>query len=329
MNYYSFHEYGTDAPKPKEEIKFITIFFNMLKNEEFRKQFIDTYCLVRGSIFVPERCDAIVDSLVQQRALALSYENKSSVQMGNEIKSNIRRHQQQMITTLMTCRHMHLAENAGVNVTLASSINKGKLSINDVPVPTNQFYGDLFYPVTLHANTPAGYRFIGWAISPEVKREYIFKEDSYWNYYDQGSLDGTDWKTTAREINWRNAKAPMGFNTKHPEIHFNTILDFGGDEQNKRPTYYFYRDFMLDENPTDAKPYTLHFSFDDGIVIYINGKEFTRELMPLGEITYNAFATSYTGSEPTQIERVIPAEFLKKRQEPYYRRSAQHSRTLF
>jgi hypothetical protein len=29
----------------------------MLKNDAFRKQFIDTYCLVAGSVFEPERCE--------------------------------------------------------------------------------------------------------------------------------------------------------------------------------------------------------------------------------------------------------------------------------
>ena len=34
-----------------EEIKLVTIFLNMLKNESFRKRFIDTYCLMGGSVF--------------------------------------------------------------------------------------------------------------------------------------------------------------------------------------------------------------------------------------------------------------------------------------
>ncbi|MDO4801190.1 MAG: CotH kinase family protein, partial [Prevotellaceae bacterium] len=33
------------------EIEFVTIFLNLLNNEEFRKKFIDTFCMVAGSIF--------------------------------------------------------------------------------------------------------------------------------------------------------------------------------------------------------------------------------------------------------------------------------------
>ena len=60
-NYTFNYIYDTNS-QIQAEIKLVTIFLNMLKNADFRKQFIDTYCLVAGSVFEPERCNAIIDN---------------------------------------------------------------------------------------------------------------------------------------------------------------------------------------------------------------------------------------------------------------------------
>ncbi|MBQ4174623.1 MAG: hypothetical protein II597_07495, partial [Prevotella sp.] len=42
----------------------VTLFRQLLQNEEFKKKFIDTYCIVGGSVFEPNRCSEIIGSLV-------------------------------------------------------------------------------------------------------------------------------------------------------------------------------------------------------------------------------------------------------------------------
>ena len=41
----------------------VDLFLNLLKNDEFRRGFIDTYCLVAGSVFERNRAIGIVDEL--------------------------------------------------------------------------------------------------------------------------------------------------------------------------------------------------------------------------------------------------------------------------
>ena len=62
-NWYSFNSLlGYDYSKGKsiagtrlyKENEFVTIFLNLLKNSTFKKKFIDTYCMVGGSVFADE-----------------------------------------------------------------------------------------------------------------------------------------------------------------------------------------------------------------------------------------------------------------------------------
>ena len=61
---YTFNTlYGESVTNYTKEIEVVTIFANLLKNETFRKKFIDTFCLVAGSVFEPRRCEELMSRL--------------------------------------------------------------------------------------------------------------------------------------------------------------------------------------------------------------------------------------------------------------------------
>ena len=302
----------TNFANRRSEAKLVPRFLNMLKNDDFRKQFIDTYCLVAGSVFVPERCNAIIDSMAHNIEKVLGYENKSPWGTANDVKSKLANRQKQMITAMKNFSYMKLSGVSEKQVSISTNLSLARLFVNNIPVPTNKFSGSLFGDITLKAEAPAGYRFVGWKNPKNVKKEIIKKESS-WYYYDKGSLDGKTWKTSVMS-SWTSGKAPLGYytdDTNNSRGH-NTTLNYGTDKNNKRPTYYFSKEFTLDYTPTSADVYTLDYAVDDGMVVYINGKEAGRYLMNSGTVNYNTFATTYTEGNPDRGTLTLSSSLFKK-----------------
>lgn len=288
------------------------IFVKMLQNADFRKQFIDTYCLVAGSVFVPDRCNAIIDSMALNTEKVLEYEGKSPWWTADEMKSRLSNRQEVMINTLKSYSPMKLESVNGQKMALSANIPQARLSVNDLSVPTNRFDGTLFPPVTLKAEAPAGYRFEGWKQVVTSKDELLSMNDT-WYYYDQGSLDGKDWKSGVTN-GWASGRAPLGYCTGDPnnDRGHNTFIDYGGNDGDKRRTYYFCKEFTLDYTPSANDAYTLKFKVDDGMIVYINGKEAVRYLMPEGQVSYNTFATTYAPGNPDEGELTLPYHLFKK-----------------
>lgn len=141
------------------EIQPVTIFKNMLKNDIFRKKFIDTYCLVAGSVFEPNRSKNIVNKMSKYLSSG-GYVNSTST--ANDINNKLSTRLSQQMTQLKNCTYMDLKSKTSQTVTLASSISSASIQVNGMEVPTGKFSGQLYAPITLKASAPAGYRFLGW-----------------------------------------------------------------------------------------------------------------------------------------------------------------------
>lgn len=162
---------GSSAP-------LMQIFKNMLSNETFRKQFIDSYCLFGGSVMQPERCQAAIDRMSAEMNPALMLEGLSTSPTADYMKRVLSKDRQEtMITALRNWSYSRL--NSGdiraYNVKLTSNIEAGKLQVNGQPVPTNQFEGTLFAPVKVTASVPEGYTFKGWKTSSD---EWLLKNNN-------------------------------------------------------------------------------------------------------------------------------------------------------
>lgn len=149
-----------EGTKRTYELKFVTIFLNMLNNDEFRKQFIDAFCLVSGSVFEPTRVKEIVNDMA-------SYLGKNNwvnpTQSANEIINGFTSSRQStMISKLKSYSKMKLSNVSSITMKLSSNIDKARILVNGQQVPTGKFYGKLFYPITVKAEAPEGYRFVGW-----------------------------------------------------------------------------------------------------------------------------------------------------------------------
>ena len=175
----TFEKFKDDASAPRTSYNkdIVNLFLNLLKNDEYRRKFIDTYCIVGGSVFEPTRTGKIVDELVNNvKGMCQLMKNIAGQSWGSNlgkghnvensaktIKNNINSSRSATMTNyLKQFSPMKLTSVSRQTVTLKSNHTDAHLFINGIEVPYADFNGHLFGPVTLRAEAPAGYRFNGW-----------------------------------------------------------------------------------------------------------------------------------------------------------------------
>ena len=313
---YTFDHIYDMGGRLTEEIELVTIFLNMLQNDSFRKQFIDTYCLVAGSVFDPERCNAIIDEMAARTAPALALEGRSPYWTSDGLKSSLSGRQNAMINALIDYYRMGLTYDMKQSVSVSANVDGVSLRMNDQIIPTGKFNGSLFSPVTLKAEPKAGYRFVGWSNENGGQQSTtLIARGSSWSYYDKGSLDGKNWTSNSYSTSsWETGNAPLGYFTSDAANGrgYNTILDYGTDANAKRPTYYFHTMVTLSKAPSATDVFKLNYTVDDGMVVYVNGQEAARYLMPNGEVTYTTYSSTYANSNPDSGTLTLDASLFKR-----------------
>jgi serine/threonine protein kinase len=116
-----------------------------------------------------------------------------------------------------------------------------------------------------------------------------------WRYLDDGTDLGVGWRAPGfDDSKWKKGPEPFGYGDEGRA----TILSFGEDEENKHNTYYFRREFELEDfDQLQSEVVRLRIMRDDGAVVYLNGKECFRTNMPLGEVDYQTKSFIVEGAE--------------------------------
>lgn len=158
----------------------VSIFYNMLQNETFRRQFIDTYSIVAGSVYEPVRCHRIIDAMAEEMAPALALEGGEPYTTAGHMKDVITESRREtMMQALSNWSYSQLGGDSGLRVKLSTNPQQPDddltsaprpqstgvqptLLINGLDVPTARFDGTLFEPVVVSAMAPEGYTFKGW-----------------------------------------------------------------------------------------------------------------------------------------------------------------------
>lgn len=194
-------------------------FCNMLKYAPFRKQFIDAYCLMNGSVFDPERCKPILMVMNDRVTKALQYEGMNAIERTEEIYDRIADTE-----VRRPALKKSLIEAFGLhdeyNVRLSSNITNAKLLLNGQEIPSGKFNGYLFAPVALTSFAPDGYKFVGWNVNGEVA-----STDSVFTLGDEHK--NGDYEITANyEVDENNVCPPIRINeiSSSNDIYIN---DFG------------------------------------------------------------------------------------------------------
>lgn len=281
-----------------KENPFVTLFLNMLKNEAFKKQFIDTYCLVGGSIYTPTR----VRNIVSEMSTYLNtggYVNSTNT-ANTIINSFNSARQNNMISHLQS--YFGLTTSKRQTVTLSSNVESGKIFVNNIEVPTGTFSGTLYGPITYKATAPAGYTFVGWTgdQSSSGTDTSIFAYGSKWSYADS-NISSTNWKSSISAFT-KSGNSPIGYGKSGLAT---TVAA-------SKMTYYAGKEFTLTDTPAPNDRFTLNFTIDDGAIVYINGTEAGRYNMPGGTVTYNTAASSHAQNNPDTSSMELKASLFKK-----------------
>ena len=159
-----------------KNIKLVNFFLNLLNHDGFRRRFIDTFCVVGGSVFEPTRAGAIVDELLavvqpmnqlMQRTMS-NPDGNNPERSASTIKTKLKDRNSRMATCLQSYAPMKLSGMKKQNIVLLSDTEGARLFVNGIAVPGSYFNGRLFQPARLRVEAPAGYRFAGWKKGSET-----------------------------------------------------------------------------------------------------------------------------------------------------------------
>jgi hypothetical protein len=290
------------------DVKMVVLFQNLLKNETFRRQFIDTYCIVAGSVFEKKRATDIINNLVMSMGPMSQLDGYTPDNAANKIKEKLQSRLSEMMSRMQQYSLMKLSGVRPQSVTISSDHTSASLFINGLKVPYAAFDGKLFPPVTLEAKAPAGQTFTGWKKSKSTTVQ-VLKSNAVWKYYDKGALSDNSWRSsTFNDASWASGQAPLGY--KFPDVK--TTVGYGPDAQNKYPTTYFRTTVDLNATPGDKDVFELNYQLDDGFVIYVNGQDAGRVNMRSGEVDFNSFATDYAVDVPISGTLSLSPKLFKK-----------------
>jgi len=303
---YSRNE-SIEGKRNRKQLEVVTLFKNLLKNAVFRKKFIDAFCIVGGSVFQQYKVEEIVNDVATYLATD-GYVNPWGT--ANDVMNKLGSRNSGATNALKNCSYMELGSVERQRVTInTKGATNAKVMVNDMELPYAEFDGYLFAPVTLKAQAPAGYTFVGWQNTGTTKTTSIFAAGESWAYYDQGSLDGKSWQSTNyTSTGWKSGTAPLGYNKNSVA----TQLDFGADSNKKRPTYYFRKSFNLSAAPSASDEFILDYTIDDGMIVYVNGVEAGRYNMPSGSITYENFSTTHAQNNPDKGQMTLTGSLFKR-----------------
>ncbi|MBR2262644.1 MAG: CotH kinase family protein [Paludibacteraceae bacterium] len=135
--------------------------------------------------------------------------------------------------------------------------------------------------------------FVSWTISKAVPYSYEWMNSSTsWRYFYDSIAAPKDWNTVGfDDSGWKKGKGRFGYDTSNKRT-YDVKLNFGDSTSNKYLTSYFRTTFTYDKSSMlDSAKVTV--VFDDGAVVYLNGKELMRENMPSGTVSYSTETPSY------------------------------------
>ncbi len=134
----------------------------------------------------------------------------------------------------------------------------------------------------------------------ESLADVIIDFGASWSYYDGAAAPGTTWYDSSfDDSSWTTGSAHFGYGDGDEA----TIINFGGDSNNKRITSYYRKTFLIN-NLQNLKDIRLNLVRDDGARVFINGQEVFRTNLPEGEITHTTTALTAIGgsAESTSVQ---------------------------
>lgn len=288
------------------------LFRNLLGNKEFQKKFITRNLLNLEKYYNYDRINRIIDSMV---ALASDeycamrsneyYDATGKMEDSDEV-AGMRSFAKKRCDVVPTHIKEYFKLGDMVDLSISSNVDGAMYMINGEFYDRSSFEGTYFADMELSVLPipPKGYEFESWSLSASTS-ELLLSDSVSWAYYYDSVPPVSEWNSVGfDDSEWSRGKGRFGYASSGT---FDTQLKYE-DIENKPITAYFRTVFDV----KDTAAYSLvkaRIDYDDGYVIYINGKEIDRENMPEGDIDYSSLANEYVNDVSKTIE--IPLNCLK------------------
>lgn len=171
----------------------LTLYNNLKRSKTFCRQFVTSYCILHGSVYTPERCQAVADSICRLVEKALSFENRQTSWTYSKMKKEMWGEDFRKARIQSLANAYRLGE--GMEVAISTNLAKASIRLEGQDLPFNRFSGTLFGSPELEAAGAEGYGFLGWKNQHGqwVSRERVCtvtKPGTYTAVFDQTFKEG-------------------------------------------------------------------------------------------------------------------------------------------
>lgn len=146
------------------------------------------------------------------------------------------------------------------------------------------------------------------SVSARAAVDTLIASNSVWKYFDLGTDQGTNWITPSfNDATWLSGPAQLGYGDGDE-----ATLVSSGPPGAFFATTYFRQAFTV-ANPGQYAVVSMRVQRDDGVIVYLNGREVFRDNMVAGDVTYATYALATASDDgrgwlPTIIN--VPLNYL-------------------
>ena len=297
----------------KDKRDMVLLYSNLMKNNEFCQRFLNRYILHLGTTFVPKRVTDILESVRKgaENEICAHWKKFTKGWAANNSMTNFANARQGNV-------YNHLKDYYGlgslVNLKISANISNADFIMNGERLNTSNYDGKYYKNMDLKVQpiAPAGYKFVSWNLTSAAVTETYLDNKTEWKYYNQGNQPAGNWYGSFYEdTGWATGSGTFGYqtNTARPSGFYTTTLGYGGNASDKWVTAYFRTSFNIpDKSAVSELQATV--LYDDGVVIYLNGKEIQRYNMPTGAISYTTSAASIVEVDEQKIFTIDTKDLL-------------------
>jgi hypothetical protein len=287
-------DYTDEWPNPRWATLIIR---RLLENEGFREEFIQKYLMHLNTTLNTERVHHQIDSFYYHLMDVVPdqiarWNRPWSMEGWEEYVNELRAFASERPAYVRTNMRNFFQMGREIGLEVAPTDGTYRMKLNDVQIAPDGMQGSYLAGTELNLNCIAepGYRFSHWEVGTgNTEVSVLVPPLSVWKYNDSGLDPDTRWKEEDFDDSaWSEGAGELGYGDGDEA----TILDFGGNSEQKHISYYFRLKFDI-AYPEQFQELALQMIRDDGVVAYLNGTELLRNNMPAGEILPTTLATSF------------------------------------
>lgn len=266
----------------------VTIFYHLTKNPQFQEKFVNKALIHLGTTFSFDRVKAEWEKLQKEvEAEFCAFAKK----YGHDNTSLEKLDGAKRMLEFAAKRHDYIYDHMKdffhelgysqfteyVDFKLTSNIDNAKFLVNDDLLNSSSFEGKQVngIDIKLYPVAPRGYIFKKWEVEGFIGATYPLNSQTEWRYFYQRNSPEGDWTSAEYDdSDWSIGRGKMGYNTSK-DGHYDTELDFGEKSLDKYMRAYFRTTLDL-TNEYKYDSLQLKIDYDDGFILYLNGKEICR-----------------------------------------------------